>query len=251
MLSFARAQGVLLSPGEHVTALRELVGELLRHEQAVRYVVDRLLGLDVRYAMGGAGPAHPLVGGSAPDLPLRSGGGHTRLATLMHGARPVLLDLTADGRLRAAAAGWTGQVQTEVARTGEPLDGVLVRPDGYVAWAAAAGTTTQTDSAARCGNGSARRAERPPARTEPAPRQADQPDGIASRPGSPAMRSKGGITDRPGGPGRGRTEGAAGQRPAARWLVRRGPASVQAPGLPIAGTARRAGRTERARGASP
>ena len=139
MLSFVRAQGVLLSPGEHVTALRELIGELLTHEQTLRYVVDRMLGLDVRYAMGGAGPAHPLVGGWVPDLPLRSDGGHTRLATLMHGARPVLLDLTADGRLRAAAAGWTGRVQTVVARTDQPLDGVLVRPDGYVAWAAAPG----------------------------------------------------------------------------------------------------------------
>jgi len=89
--------------------------------------------------MGGAGPAHPLVGGWAPDLPLRSDGGHTRLATLMHGARPVLLDLTADRRLRAAAAGWTGRVQTAVARTDQPLDGILVRPDGYVAWAAAPG----------------------------------------------------------------------------------------------------------------
>ena len=115
------------------------MGELLTHEQALRYVVDRPLGLDVRYAMGGAGPAHPLVGGWAPDLPLRSDGGHTRLATLMHGARPVLLDLTADRRLRAAAAGWTGRVQTAVARSDQPLDGVLVRPDGYVAWAAAAG----------------------------------------------------------------------------------------------------------------
>jgi len=139
MLSFVRAQGVLLSPGEHVTALRELMGELLTHEQALRYVVDRLLGLDVRYAMGGAGPAHPLVGGWAPDLPLRSDGGHTRLATLMHGARPVLLDLTADRQLRTAAAGWTGRVQTAVARTDQPLDGILVRPDGYVAWAAALG----------------------------------------------------------------------------------------------------------------
>jgi 2-polyprenyl-6-methoxyphenol hydroxylase-like FAD-dependent oxidoreductase len=140
MLSFVRAQGVLLSPGEHVTALRELVGELLTHQQTLRYVVDRLLGLDVRYAMGGGGaPAHPLAGGWAPDLPLRADGGDTRLATLMHGARPVLLDLTADGRLRAAAAGWTDRVQTTVARSDQPLDGILVRPDGYVAWAAAPG----------------------------------------------------------------------------------------------------------------
>ena len=139
MLSFVRAQGVLLSPGEHVTALRELVGELLTHQQTLRYVVDRLLGLDVHYAMGGGAPAHPLEGGWAPDLPLRADGGDTRLATLMHGARPVLLDLTADGRLRAAAAGWTGRVQTTVACSDEPLDGLLVRPDGYLAWAAAAG----------------------------------------------------------------------------------------------------------------
>src|SRR4029453_5571092 len=33
MLSFVRAQGVLLSPGEHVTALRELISELLGYQQ--------------------------------------------------------------------------------------------------------------------------------------------------------------------------------------------------------------------------
>jgi hypothetical protein len=138
MLSFTRAQGVLLSPGEHVGALRELVGELLAHEQTLRDVVDRLLGLDIRYHLDGA-PAHPLVGGWAPDLPLRTDNGDTRLAMLMHAARPVLLDLTPDGRLRAAAAGWTDRVQTTMARSDEPLDGILVRPDGYVAWAAALG----------------------------------------------------------------------------------------------------------------
>jgi hypothetical protein len=62
-----------------------------------------------------------------------------RLAMLMHDARPVLLDLSADGWLRAAAAGWTDPVQMTAARSDEPLDGILVRPDGYVAWAAAAG----------------------------------------------------------------------------------------------------------------
>jgi 2-polyprenyl-6-methoxyphenol hydroxylase-like FAD-dependent oxidoreductase len=140
MLSFVRAQGALLAPGEHVTALRELISELLTHEQALRYVVDRLLGLDTRYDFDGDGaPAHPLVGGWAPDLPLRSDGGDLRLAALMHAARPVLLDLTADGRLPAAAAGWTGRVQTTAARSDQPLDGLLVRPDGYVAWAAAPG----------------------------------------------------------------------------------------------------------------
>jgi 2-polyprenyl-6-methoxyphenol hydroxylase-like FAD-dependent oxidoreductase len=140
MLSFTRAQGLLLSPGEHVTALRELVSELVDYQPALRYVVDRLLSLDIRYEMAGDGPpAHPLVGGWAPDLPLRTGNGDTRLARLMHAARPVLLDVTADRRLQADAAGWADRVQTTVARSDEPLEGILVRPDGYVAWAAAAG----------------------------------------------------------------------------------------------------------------
>jgi 2-polyprenyl-6-methoxyphenol hydroxylase-like FAD-dependent oxidoreductase len=136
MLSFTRAQGVLLAPGEQVSALRDLVGELLPHQQTLRYVVDRLLGLDIRYDLDGTS-AHPLVGGWAPDLPLRTDSGDMRLATLMHGARPLLLDLSSDGWPRAAAAGWTDRVQITVARSDEPLDGILVRPDGYVAWAAA------------------------------------------------------------------------------------------------------------------
>jgi hypothetical protein len=140
MLSFTRAQGVLLSPGEHVTALRELMSELLTYQQSLRHVVDRLLSLDIRYDLAADGAsAHPLVGGWAPDLPLHLDGGDTRLAPLMHRARPVLLDLIADGWLRAAAAGWSDRVQTTRARSDEPLDGILVRPDGYVAWAALPG----------------------------------------------------------------------------------------------------------------
>ncbi len=135
MLSFTRAQGVLLAPGDHVSALRDLMGELLTHEQTLRYVVDRLLGLDIRYDQDGS-PAHPLTGGLAPDLTLTTDNGSARLATLMHTARPVLLDLTPEDRLRDAAAGWKDRVQITMARSDEPLDGILVRPDGYVAWAA-------------------------------------------------------------------------------------------------------------------
>ncbi len=54
----------------------------------------------------------------------------------MHTARPVLADLTSDGRLRDAAAGWKDRVEITTARSDEPLDGILVRPDGHVAWAA-------------------------------------------------------------------------------------------------------------------
>jgi 2-polyprenyl-6-methoxyphenol hydroxylase-like FAD-dependent oxidoreductase len=138
MLWFTRAQGVLLTPGDHVNALRDLMGNLFTHEQTLRYVVDRLLGLDIRYDPDDSS-AHRLVGGWAPDLALTTEHGDLRLATLMHAARPVLVDLTPDGRLRDAAAAWEDRVETTVARSDEPLDAVLMRPDGYVAWAAGSG----------------------------------------------------------------------------------------------------------------
>jgi 2-polyprenyl-6-methoxyphenol hydroxylase-like FAD-dependent oxidoreductase len=137
MLSFTRAQSALLAPGDQISALRDLMGKLLTHEQTLRYVVDRLLGLDIRYDPG-ATSAHPLAGGWAPDLALTTDTGEIRLATLMHAARPVLVDLTPGHRLRDAANGWKDRIEITVGRSDEPLDGILVRPDGYTAWAAAA-----------------------------------------------------------------------------------------------------------------
>jgi hypothetical protein len=137
MLSFTRAQSALLAPGDQVSALRDLMGELLTHEQTLGYVVDRLLGLDIRYDPGTTS-AHPLAGGWAPDLVLATDTGEIRLATLMHAGRPVLVDLTPGHRLRDAAGGWKDRIEIAVARSDEPLDGILVRPDGYTAWAAAA-----------------------------------------------------------------------------------------------------------------
>jgi bifunctional hydroxylase/dehydrase len=57
----------------------------------------------------------------------------------MHGARAVLLDLRDDSGLRAQAAGWRDRVDVISARCsgGAPADALLIRPDGYVAWAGA------------------------------------------------------------------------------------------------------------------
>jgi hypothetical protein len=136
MLSFTRAQGGLLDGGDQAAALRDLMGELLTHEQTLEYIVDRLFALDIRYHLDGPA-AHPLVGRWAPDLALSTATGDTRLATLLRPARPVLLDLTPDGHIREAADAWGDRLTTVTARTAEPLAGLLERPDGYVAWAAA------------------------------------------------------------------------------------------------------------------
>jgi hypothetical protein len=128
------AQTALMRPGGEVGALRELVGELLLDEPATRRVAELLAGSDVRYD---AGPHdHPLVGRFAPELDLVTGAGPTRLAELLRDARPLLLDL-GHGGLAAAAAGWRDRVATAGATTAQlTATGLLVRLDGYVAWAA-------------------------------------------------------------------------------------------------------------------
>jgi 2-polyprenyl-6-methoxyphenol hydroxylase-like FAD-dependent oxidoreductase len=142
-----RAQRALSAGGEYAAALRELFGELMQFAEPLRHVGTIMEGSDVRYEMpaGGARP-HPLAGRLVPDLRLETGGGVTRVAELVQSARGVLLDLsapagvlTANGALAGVASGWPGRVSVTTARPvapPAPAAAMLIRPDGYVAWAA-------------------------------------------------------------------------------------------------------------------
>jgi 2-polyprenyl-6-methoxyphenol hydroxylase-like FAD-dependent oxidoreductase len=120
-----QAQTALIAPGNEVTALRELFGELLTDPGNVQRIADLITGADVRYYEG----AHPLVGRWAPDLMVDS----ARLAELMRTARPLLVDLTANGSF--AATGVPAGVDVVSGRSDRSI-ALLIRPDGYVAWAA-------------------------------------------------------------------------------------------------------------------
>jgi 2-polyprenyl-6-methoxyphenol hydroxylase-like FAD-dependent oxidoreductase len=125
-----QAQSALIAPGGEVTALRELFGELLRQPGTVQHIADLMSGADVRYE-----PVtdHPLDGRWAPDLVLDSG---VRLAELTRTARPLLLDFTTGASLADELTGWADRVDVVAgAVTEEPATALLVRPDGYVAWA--------------------------------------------------------------------------------------------------------------------
>jgi len=126
------SQTALMAPGPEVGALRTLFGELLKQPGAAAHVAHLLAGSDVRYDVG---DGHSLSGLLVPDLELDDG---RRVAELLHDARPVLLDLSG-GALTPTATGWADRVDV-VAGTmaGEPYGGMLIRPDGYVAWAAGA-----------------------------------------------------------------------------------------------------------------
>jgi 2-polyprenyl-6-methoxyphenol hydroxylase-like FAD-dependent oxidoreductase len=138
VIMHSRAQMALIRPGSEVTALREVFAELLTDPRAVRHLSDTLSGADIRYP---AQPDdHPLVGWWVPDLTIENPTGTRRVAELARAGRPLLLDLTDDGVLAASV----NDIHDEVTvAAGRPLEGVsatavLVRPDGYVAWASSA-----------------------------------------------------------------------------------------------------------------
>lgn len=135
VIMHTRAQHALLAPGPNVTALREVFGELLGDPANVRRVADLMTGADVRYAGG----PHPLTGRWMPDLDLRTDTGPATVAGLLHAARPVLLTFAAHEEHAATAAPWADRVDVVAATADAPAEAVLVRPDGYVAWAGRSG----------------------------------------------------------------------------------------------------------------
>ncbi|OBG98471.1 FAD-dependent oxidoreductase [Mycobacterium sp. E3251] len=129
VMMHSQAQTALMLPGPEVAALRALLGELFTLPDVAKHMAALLAGTDVRYDVG---DDHPLSGWPVPELTLTDG---RRVAELLHGARPVLLDF--DGGVGAAASAWSDRVDIVTATLDDPpAAALLIRPDGYVAWAA-------------------------------------------------------------------------------------------------------------------
>jgi len=125
---------------ERTHALRETMAELLTMDEPRKRFAGMLSQLDVHYDMG---EGHPLLGRRMPDLDLVTTGSSIRSYTLLHGARPLLLNLGGENSMDIAP--WADRVQLIDAEYGGewalPVIGIvpapsaiLVRPDGYVAW---------------------------------------------------------------------------------------------------------------------
>jgi hypothetical protein len=134
------AQRALGATDDRSVALRDTVVELLRMDEPRKHIAAMIAGLDVAYDLG---EGHPLLGRRMPDLDLVTANGPLRVFTLLHNARPVLLNLGEPGRFDISP--WAERVQlidAEYAGVWElPVLGVvtdptavLIRPDGHVAW---------------------------------------------------------------------------------------------------------------------
>ncbi|QPC92700.1 FAD-dependent monooxygenase [Mesorhizobium sp. INR15] len=135
------AQMALLHrPDDRIKVLKDIMSELLEMEEPRKRIAAEMSGLGVHYDFG---EGHPLLGRRMPDLDLVTAEGTLRVFTLLHEARPVLLNLGEPGGFDIA--GWTDRVRLIDARCNgtwelpaigvvTPPAAVLIRPDGYVAW---------------------------------------------------------------------------------------------------------------------
>jgi 2-polyprenyl-6-methoxyphenol hydroxylase-like FAD-dependent oxidoreductase len=140
VLRTTMAQVALRRPDERIKAVGEIASELLSMDEPRRHLAAELSGLGVHYDLG---EGHLLLGRRMPDLDLVTAGGPLRVFTLLHEARPVLLNLGEPGglditpwedRVQLVDAGYAGSWELPVLGAVTAPTAVLVRPDGYVAW---------------------------------------------------------------------------------------------------------------------
>jgi 2-polyprenyl-6-methoxyphenol hydroxylase-like FAD-dependent oxidoreductase len=139
-LRYTMAQGALQRVDDRIQALTDVLSPLLSMDEPRKRLAGLISGLDIHYDLG---EGHPLLGRRMPDLDLVTVDGPLRFFELLHGARPVLLNLGEHSRFDITP--WAERVQlVEATHEGEwelPVLGrvpeptaSLVRPDGYVAW---------------------------------------------------------------------------------------------------------------------
>jgi hypothetical protein len=134
------AQVALLRTDDRTNALRDTVSELLSMDEPRKRFAAEMSGLDIHYDLG---EGHPLLGRRMPDLDLVTANGPLGVFTLLHDARPVLLNLGEPGdfditpwadRVQLIDATYPGTWELPVFGAVTAPTAVLIRPDGYIAW---------------------------------------------------------------------------------------------------------------------
>jgi len=140
VLKNTMAQTALRRSDERTKALGDIIAELVVMDEPRKRLAAEMSGLAIHYDLG---DGHPLLGRRMPDLEVVTAGGPVRVFTLLHSARPVVINFGEPGSIDVRS--WAGRVQSIDAKYDGPWElpeigvvtaptAALVRPDGYVAW---------------------------------------------------------------------------------------------------------------------
>lgn len=141
VLHTTMAQTALNGAGARTDALRDIMTDILAMNEPRTRIAALMTGLDIHYDLG---DHSPLIGYRIPDLDLETRDGRTRLFTLLHQARGILLtQIHSDSpdvkrwadRVRVVEAQTTQTWRMPVLNEVPAPSAVLIRPDGYIAWA--------------------------------------------------------------------------------------------------------------------
>ncbi|KAB8264294.1 FAD binding domain-containing protein [Aspergillus pseudonomiae] len=133
VLEWTRAQVAILRPDPYGQAIADVMRDMIKTQEGATYLADRIWGLSLRYELGGA---HPLVGCSAPDFEFDDG---LRLGAKLEKASFLVIDFGGNSRVAEFVEPLQSQ-QFMIQYCGQSaketfgLKGLLLRPDGIVAW---------------------------------------------------------------------------------------------------------------------
>ena len=140
VLQITMAAVALRRTDERSKALRGMMAELLGMDEPRKRIAGEMSGLGIRYDFG---EGHPLLGRRMPDLDLSTANGALRVFSLLHKARPALINFGEPGafditrwadRVQSIDARYEGKWELPALGTVAAPGAVLIRPDGYVAW---------------------------------------------------------------------------------------------------------------------
>ncbi|MCJ1439581.1 MAG: hypothetical protein MMC23_000060 [Stictis urceolatum] len=148
-LDWTRVQVATLQPGPYGATLQALVRDIIDTTDGANLFIDRFWGLSQQYNLGeDKENAHPLVGCSAPDFEIEDG---SRLGPKLSGGRGMLIDFEDGAALKGLIVGGKYEARVDYAgmsaKNKRGIRALLIRPDGFVAWAAEDNVTPDLDAA--------------------------------------------------------------------------------------------------------
>jgi len=131
VLEWSRAQAAIMKPDPGPRALNAIMRDLMETRDGATYIAGRVWDVTKHYDLYGD---HPLVGHSVPNFEFEDG---DTIGELMHDGHGILLDLDGNASLQTLASEYGDQLKYISGRAKEQLGltALLIRPDGFVAWA--------------------------------------------------------------------------------------------------------------------